>query len=59
MQEDDGQIGLIMPQEEMVEKQITGQLNIEDILKEWDRQKNDEENQLRKEKIRRSKKEKL
>lgn len=48
VQEDDGQIGLIMPKEEMVEKQITGQLNIEDILREWERQKNNEENEREK-----------
>lgn len=59
VQEDDGQIGLIMPQEEMVEKQITGQLNIEDILKEWDRQKNDEENQREKKKLEEARKKAL
>ncbi len=38
-QEYDGQIGLVMPEEEKIEKQITGQLRIEDILVEWEKQK--------------------
>lgn len=36
-QESDGQLRLVVPGEEAVEKQITGQLSIEDVLKEWDR----------------------
>ncbi|MBQ8821476.1 MAG: hypothetical protein IJZ82_02430 [Lachnospiraceae bacterium] len=39
--ESDGQIRLIMPKEEAVEKQITGQMSIEDILAEWERMKNE------------------
>ena len=38
-QESDGQISLVMPEAESIEKQITGQLNIEDILAEWERKK--------------------
>lgn len=38
-QESDGQISLVMPEAESIEKQITGQMNIEDILAEWDRKK--------------------
>lgn len=38
-QEDDGQIGLLIPDEVVVEKQITGQMNIEDILREREKQK--------------------
>lgn len=38
-QESDGQISLVMPEAESVEKQITGQMNIEDILAEWERKK--------------------
>lgn len=38
-QEYDGQISLVVPQSDMIEKQITGQLNIEDILAEWERMK--------------------
>ena len=36
-QEYDGQISLVMPEAERVEKQITGQLSIEDIMAEWKR----------------------
>lgn len=36
-QESDGQIRLVVAKDEVVEKQITGQLSIEDVLKEWER----------------------
>lgn len=39
VQESDGQISLVMPEAESIEKQITGQMNIEDILAEWERKK--------------------
>ncbi|MBQ4259759.1 MAG: tetratricopeptide repeat protein [Lachnospiraceae bacterium] len=35
-QESDGQIRLVVPEEEAVEKQITGQMNLDDILAEWE-----------------------
>ncbi len=39
-QESDGQLSLVVPsQNPSVEKQITGQLNIEDVLAEWERMK--------------------
>lgn len=38
-QESDGQISLVMPEAESIEKQITGQMNIEDILADWERKK--------------------
>ena len=38
-QDSDGQISLVMPEAENIEKQITGQMNIEDILAEWERKK--------------------
>ena len=38
-QESDGQSSLVMPEAESIEKQITGQMNIEDILAEWERKK--------------------
>ena len=38
-QESDGQISLVMPEAESIEKQITGQMNIEDILAEWEGKK--------------------
>ena len=36
-QEYDGQISLALPETRKVEKQITGQMNIEDVLREWER----------------------
>lgn len=38
-QEYDGQISLVMPENAAVEKQITGQMSIEDIMTEWERLK--------------------
>ena len=38
-QEYDGQLSLVMPEAERVEKQITGQLSIEDIMAEWEEMK--------------------
>lgn len=38
-QEYDGQISLVVPESERVEKQITGQLSIEDIMVEWEEMK--------------------
>lgn len=35
--EGDGQISFNIPEQEMVEKQITGQISIEDVLAEWER----------------------
>lgn len=46
-QESDGQISLVMPERETVEKQITGQMSIADILSEWERLK--QESQERRE----------
>ncbi len=40
-QELDGQISLSLPEGEMVDKQITGQICIEDVLKEWEAKKQD------------------
>lgn len=39
----DGQISMIMPESEQVEKQITGQICLEDVLIEWERMKKDSE----------------
>uniref|UniRef100_UPI004056C946 tetratricopeptide repeat protein n=1 Tax=Acetatifactor sp. TaxID=1872090 RepID=UPI004056C946 len=50
-QESDGQITLVMPEKENVEKQITGQMSIEDILAEWERMKKENE-EKRKEEVR-------
>lgn len=38
-QEYDGQISLVVPETEQVEKQITGQLNIIDVMAEWEKVK--------------------
>ncbi len=38
-QEYDGQISLVMPEAEKMEKQITGQLSIDDIMAEWEQVK--------------------
>lgn len=50
-QESDGQISLVMPESESIEKQITGQMSIEDILAEWERMKKENEAK-RKEEVR-------
>ncbi len=42
-QEYDGQISLVVPESEMVEKQITGQLSIDDIMAEWEQTKRSNE----------------
>ena len=46
-QEPDGQISLIVPEKEKVEKQITGQMSIQDILQEWEQMKKNKEAQLK------------
>lgn len=50
-QESDGQIRLVMPESDNLEKQITGQMSIEDILAEWERMKKENE-EKRKEDVR-------
>lgn len=50
-QEYDGQLSLVMPDVERVEKQITGQLSIEDIMSEWEEMKKTNE-QKRMEEVR-------
>lgn len=45
--ESDGQISLVVPESEKVEKQITGQMRIEDILAEWERMKRDNKEKRR------------
>ncbi|WP_455616388.1 hypothetical protein [Eisenbergiella sp.] len=47
-QEYDGQIGLVVPEEQQIERQITGQMNIEDIMKEWEKMKHENEEKRRK-----------
>lgn len=50
-QEYDGQISLVVPESGGVEKQITGQLSIEDIMAEWEQMKKSNE-EKRKEEVR-------
>ena len=50
-QESDGQISLVIPEHPKVEKQITGQMNIEEVLAEWERMKKENE-EKRKEEVR-------
>ncbi|PXV91865.1 tetratricopeptide repeat protein [Lachnotalea glycerini] len=38
-EENDGQISLYMPEANILEKQITGQMRIEDVLNEWEKMK--------------------
>lgn len=40
-QEYDGQISIVLPDAEKIEKQITGQLSIDDIMAEWEQVKQD------------------
>lgn len=44
-QSSDGQMHLELPDQEMVEKQITGQIELEDILKSWDYQQRESDYQ--------------
>lgn len=48
-QEYDGQLSLVVPESEKVEKQITGQLSIEDVMAEWERMKKENEERRLKE----------
>ena len=42
----DGQISLVIPDDQVVEKQITGQLSIDDVMQEWERKKKENEAKL-------------
>lgn len=39
----DGQMSMVVPESEQVEKQITGQISLEDVLLEWEKMKKDSE----------------
>ena len=45
-QEYDGQLSLVVPDEQKVEKQITGQLSISDIMAEWEKIKKENEQKM-------------
>ncbi len=49
--EGDGQISFVLPEKEPIEKQITGQISINDIILEWERLKKENE-EKRKEEVR-------
>ena len=51
-QEYDGQISLVVPENEQVEKQITGQMNLQEILAEWEKTK-EQNAEKRKEEVKR------
>lgn len=46
-QERDGQISLYMPEANILEKQITGQMRIEDVLNEWEKVKSAAEHAIK------------
>lgn len=48
-QEANGQISLVLPESAAIEKQITGQMKIDDILIEWERMKKENEEKCREE----------
>ena len=52
-QEYDGQISLVVAEETKVEKQITGQMNIEDVLDEWEKTKKEYEEKTKAERAKR------
>lgn len=45
-QEYDGQISLVVPEQEKIEKQITGQLSIDDVMAEWEKIKKENEQKM-------------
>ena len=49
LQETDGQISMVLPERAAVERQITGQMKIDDILAEWERMKKANEEKCREE----------
>ena len=52
-QEYDGQIGLVMEEGRRVERQITGQMNIEEVLEEWEKTKREYEEKRKAERAKR------
>lgn len=52
-QEYDGQISLVVDEDNKVEKQITGQMNIEDVLSEWEKTKREYEEKRKAERTKR------
>ena len=52
-QEYDGQIGLVIEEGNKVERQITGQMNIEEVLEEWEKTKKEYEEKSKAERAKR------
>ena len=52
-QEYDGQIGLVIEERSGVERQITGQMNIEEVLEEWEKTKREYEEKRKAERAKR------
>ena len=48
-QETDGQIGMFVPTEPAVEKQITGQISMEEFMREWEKKKKESEARVERE----------
>lgn len=42
----DGQISIVIPESQQIEKQITGQLSIDDVMQEWERKKKESEERM-------------
>ena len=51
-QEYDGQIGLVVEEKSQIEKQITGQMNIDEVLEEWEKTKKEYEEKRKAERTR-------
>lgn len=51
-EDEDGQISLYVPEQDVLEKQITGQMTIEDVLKEWEKTKESAERAIEESRIR-------
>ncbi len=51
-EDEDGQISLYVPEQDVLEKQITGQMTIEDVLKEWEKTKESAERAIEESRMR-------
>jgi tetratricopeptide (TPR) repeat protein len=51
-EDEDGQISFYVPEEDMLEKQITGQMTIEEVLQEWEKTKESAERAIEESRVR-------
>ena len=51
-EDEDGQISLYVPEQDVLEKQIAGQMTIEDVLKEWEKTKESAERAIEESRLR-------